>query len=236
MLWRNKKSEEDFEEKSKASGILKVSVVIFILVFVLLLIPEEWFEKKVEQLNETSSSSQSSAYTHNAVRVEDTPEGAIVNIDDLYGGKQLTKDQIAFLGEGSPYIQAIQFLGNIETRFEEVPEVNLEIVRTEESLEVLPNEYNSLFELINLNVSLNLRECLTVIDIYDGTYVIYAYNYNNTSKPCLVVYDESNNKYNENTVLTQLVNIGDIKTRALFKDYFVYEDCSDFEVIFVRGA
>lgn len=236
MFKRSKKNEEEYEEKRKASGILKVFVVVFVLVFVLLLIPEEWFEDKIEKLNESSDSSQDSGYTHNAVKVEDTSEGAIISIDDLYGGTQLSEEQIAFLGNDSPYIRAVQSLGSIEAKFEEVPVVNLEAVRDDEPVEILPNEYDCLRKIVDLDSSVYLRDCLTVIDVYDGTYVIYAYNYNSTSKPCLVVYDESSNKYNENTVLSQLLHIGDIKTRALFKDYFIYEDCTDFEVIFVRGA
>ena len=236
MLWRKRKSDEDYEEKSKASGIFKVSIVIFILVFVLLLIPEEWFEEKVEEIEQRDSATEDSGREEQEVLeiVGQSPDGAI-RFDTIFGGTDYQAEYNAFWSEntleGHESLEEYLSATDLDTIFSEVPTGSSQ---TEGSLiaDVLPENPFSLSMLKSADYirfsTMVERVCIGVVQNYYAISWIKGTDF-------IFVDDYSERYFDDYYFTRQMLHFGKVVADGFSTDSVKVEEFDRFTIIYIGG-
>lgn len=78
-----------------------------------------------------------------------------------------------------------------------------------------------------------ITEALTVVDLFDETCVIYAYDYPNNAEKELVVVDYKN--IEANTDYTKVMDIGDVRSMSGYRENSIIRKVEGFYVLYLKG-
>lgn len=236
MFKRKSKEIEDGTENKKASVFLKVGVVVFILVFVLILIPEEWFEKKTQELENKNVSSEIDTYEQQGVLeiIEQSSDGA-VKFNTVFGGTDYKAEYDAFWAEneldGHTLLEEHLSATDLSTLFDELSSVS---VVTDDTIveEVYPENPFTLDMLETADYikfsSMADRVCIGVIQDY---YVVSWIR----GTAFVFVEDYRNRFFDEYYFARQMLHFGKSVTTGFDANNIRIESFDRFNVVYVGG-